>query len=85
MSYRPGYFMNDLPKCPFCGMSFPVWDEDNPLTLDYQDGGRTVFQCEYCAKSFVCVTNISYNFSTAVSEEMADDEEWGPQEDAPEV
>lgn len=74
------YWGNEKPKCPHCGESFDVWEEDNPLNLNYEDGGSTTFQCGDCLKDFVCVTSVRYVFSTAVSEEAASDEEWGPQE-----
>jgi hypothetical protein len=57
-----------------------VWSGDNPLTLNYEDGGYTMFECESCRKEFVCVTAVEYSFSTAASEEAASDEEWGPQQ-----
>lgn len=78
------YWGNAKPKCPHCDADFDVWGEDNPLSLDYEDGGQTTFQCESCRKDFVCVTRVEYTFSTAVSKEAADDDMWGPQtEDAP--
>ena len=70
---------NKLPKCPHCSTDFAVWDRDNPLKLDYDDGGRTTFQCQSCFKNFVAVTHVEYRFSTAVSEEAVDDDEFGPQ------
>lgn len=72
------YMRNTLPKCPHCGENFPVWSEDHPLNLSYEDGGRVTFACESCGKDFICVTDVTYLFSTAVSEVRADDEEWGP-------
>lgn len=80
MPHELDYWRNDKPKCPHCGANFEVWEGDNPLDLNYQDDGKTTFECERCNKEFVCVTYISYSFSTAVSEEAADDDEWGPQE-----
>ena len=74
------YWRNDLPKCPHCGSKFEVWDHDHPMSLNYDDGGTTEFSCRSCHKDFVTVTHIEYKFSTAVSEEAASDEEWGPQE-----
>lgn len=74
------YWGNKMPKCPHCGTDFPVWDYDNPLSLNYEDGGHTEFECRSCRKPFVCVTQVNYTFSTAVSDEAADDDNWGPQE-----
>lgn len=74
------YWGNEKPKCPHCGEIFDVWHDDNPLNLSYEDDGRSTFECEACGKNFVCVTTVRYVFATAVSEEAADDEEWGPQE-----
>lgn len=73
------YWHETKPRCPHCRERFDVWDGDNPLSLNYQDGGYTTFECTSCRKEFVCVTTVEYSFSTAVSEEAADDEEWGPQ------
>ena len=73
------YWGNDRPKCPHCGTDFKVWGDDNPLLLNYQDGGKTDFECVSCRKEFVCVTMVKYAFSTAISEDAADDGEWGPQ------
>ena len=74
------YWRNEKPKCPHCGTDFDVWDGDRPLDLNYEDGGHTTFNCGSCSKNFVCVTEVHYKFSTAVSDEAADDEQWGPQE-----
>lgn len=71
---------NRLPKCPHCSNDFMVWDRDNPLSLDYSDGGRTTYKCQSCFKDFVVVTQVEYRFSTAVSAEAADEDEFGPQE-----
>lgn len=68
-------------KCPHCGADFPVWDEDHPLNLKYEDGAQTTFECEKCSKEFICVTEVKYLFSTATTEERADDSEWGPSDD----
>lgn len=84
MKTDPLYYWHEpKPKCPHCGELFDVWFGDNPLTLNYEDGGHTTFECDSCRKEFVCVTAVEYSFSTAVSEEAADDEEWGPQEAEP--
>lgn len=72
------YWANDLPKCPHCGTDFQVWRGDNPISLNYEDGGKTTFECASCSKEFVCVTMVKYKFSTAPTEEAADDCEWGP-------
>ena len=71
---------NTKPKCPHCAADFDVWGGDNPLNLSYEEGGQTTFECNACRKDFVCVTGIQYTFSTAVSDEAADDESWGPQQ-----
>lgn len=81
MQHAIDYQLNKLPKCPHCATTLDVWEGDNPLNLDYQDGGFTTFECKTCFKDFVCVTHVEYRFSTAVSEEAASDEEWGPQDD----
>jgi uncharacterized metal-binding protein YceD (DUF177 family) len=73
------YWRNDKPKCPHCKIDFEVWSEDHPMSLNYEDGGKTTFECERCNKEFVCVTSISYTFSTAISDEAADNEDWGPE------
>ena len=80
MAHYLNYWGNKLPKCPHCAVDFEVWDGDHPHTLNYDDGDKTTFECESCHKEFVCVTRAEYTFSTAVSEEAADDDEWGPQE-----
>jgi transposase-like zinc ribbon protein len=80
VSHYLDYWGNKLPKCPHCKVDFEVWSGDHPLGLNYDDGGKTTFECEACRKEFVAVTSIEYTFSTAVSEEAADDDEWGPQE-----
>lgn len=80
MPHELDYWCNKLPKCPHCGADFQVWSEDNPLTLNYEDGGSTEFECSSCRKDFVCVTTVQYEFSTAVSQDAAYEEEWGPQE-----
>jgi hypothetical protein len=77
------FWGNEKPKCPHCRTDYDVWDGDSPLGLAYQDEGRTTFDCQSCGKEFVCVTSVRYVFHTAVSEDAASDEEWGPQE-APE-
>jgi hypothetical protein len=74
------YWGNSLPKCPHCAADFQVWEGDNPLSLDYDDGGMTTFECGACNKEFVAVTKVEYTFATAVSEDAAYDDEWGPQE-----
>lgn len=79
MPHALEYWHNAKPKCPHCSETFQVWEMDNPLSLSYEDGGKTTFECQSCGKEFVVVTHIEYNFSTAVSEEAADEEEWGPQ------
>jgi hypothetical protein len=73
------YWGNDLPKCPHCGTDFQVWKDDNPLNLSYEDDGQSVFDCDSCRKEFVVVTQVQYRFHTAVSEEAADEQQWGPQ------
>lgn len=76
------WWHNNLPKCPHCSADFQVWDGDHPLDLNYDDGGQTTHECTSCGKEFVTVTHVKYVFSTAVSEEAASDEDWGPQEAA---
>lgn len=76
------YWANKLPKCPHCDADFDVWHGDRPLALSYEEGGKTTFNCVRCQKEFICVTMVTYTFSTAVSEDAADNEEWGPQPDA---
>lgn len=80
MPHALDYWGNKLPKCPHCTADFQVWSGDNALDLNYEDGGFTTFSCESCSKDFVCVTAVEYTFSTAVSEEAASDDEWGPTE-----
>ncbi len=80
MPHYLDYWRETKPKCPHCGERFDVWDGDNPLSLNYEDGGHTTLECASCRKEFVCVTTVEYSFSTAVSEEAADEEEWGPQQ-----
>jgi hypothetical protein len=46
--------------------------------MDFDDGGHTTFECEHCNQKFVAVTIVNYGFSTAVSDDAASDEEWGP-------
>lgn len=72
------YWGNDKPKCPHCGADFDVSRGDNALNLSYEDGGQTMFACASCDKDFCCVTHIKYSFSTAVDDDAADDEQWGP-------
>jgi len=74
------YWREPRPRCPHCGVPFEIWSGDNPLDLNYNDGGKTTLECGACEKEFVCVTVVEYSFSTAVSEEAADEEEWGPQQ-----
>jgi hypothetical protein len=74
-----GYERLMRPRCPHCGEDFHVWDGDNPLALSYEDGGRTEFICDECNEVFTCVTTHRYVFSTAINEDAADDEQWGPQ------
>lgn len=73
------YCCNEKPKCPHCGANFDVWTGDNPLNLSYEDGGQTTFRCASCDKDFCCVTLVKYSFSTAVNDDAADDDRWGPQ------
>ena len=73
-------FRQRLPVCPHCGTEFPVWDDDNPLGLDYDDGAQNEFKCVDCRKTFIAVTEVCYRFHTAVDEEHAADELCGPQE-----
>lgn len=80
MAHYIQYWRNDLPKCPHCDADFEVWSGDNPLDINYEDGGSTKLECESCHQGFVCVTAVEYKFSTAVSEDAASDEEWGPTE-----
>lgn len=77
---RIDYEQNTKPKCPHCGTDFEVWEDDNPCGLNYEDGGHTTFECKSCNKDFVCVTHVRYTFSTAVSDDAASDDEWGPRE-----
>lgn len=74
------YWGNKTPKCPHCDKDLDVWGGDNPNSLNYEDDGHTTFECASCSKEFVCVTHVGYTFSTAVSDEAADDDNWGPQE-----
>jgi hypothetical protein len=78
MAHDFDYHRNRLPKCPHCGKDFDVWAGDNPQSLNCDDGGFTNFECNACGHEFVTVTFIDYKFSTAVSDEAAEDEEWGP-------
>lgn len=78
MPHSLDYWRNKLPKCPHCGTDFQVWEDDNPQALGYDDGDHTTFECASCGKEFVTVTTVEYVFSTAVSDEAASDEEWGP-------
>lgn len=82
MAHYLNYWGNKLPKCPHCAADFEVWSGDRPLALNYEDGGITPFECESCGKEFFSMTRVEYTFSTAVSEEAAEDDEWGPQEAA---
>lgn len=77
---RLDYWGNSKPICPHCRAEFDVWGDDNPCSLDYEDGGHTTFECKSCRKEFVLVTKVEYTFSSAVSNEAADDEIWGPLE-----
>jgi len=77
-----GYELLRCPRCPHCGEDFHVWDDDRPMSLNYEDGGHTEFRCDECEKDFICVTSINYVFSTAIDEEAADDDHWGPQRPA---
>jgi hypothetical protein len=76
------YFKNIIPLCPHCKAEFNVWDDDRQLSLNYDDGGKSEWECPKCNASFVVVTHVEYRFSTAVSDDAADDEEWGPAEAA---
>ena len=78
MAHDIDYQLNKLPKCPHCGHDLPVWSDDNPVCLNYEDEGRTTWDCPKCEQTFVSVTRVEYRFDTAVSEEAADNDEWGP-------
>ncbi len=80
MAHYLNYWGNDKPKCPHCAADFDVWGGDNPLSLSYEEDGQTTFDCEACGKPFVCVTSVQYKFHTAVSEDAANDQQWGPLE-----
>lgn len=80
MSHSIEYWGNEKPKCPHCDADFDVWGGDNAMLISYEDGGNAALECASCHKDFVAVTSLRYVFATAVSEEAADDEEWGPQQ-----
>lgn len=80
MAHYLDFWGNERPKCPHCCADFDVWEGDNPMSLNYEDDGHTTFECASCQKEFVCVTSVHYKFATAVSDEAAYDEEWGPLE-----
>lgn len=71
------YQYNPSPKCPHCGADYSPSDPDHGL---YQDDEYVDIVCPSCSKEFVCKVHIVFEYSTAVSEEAADDDAWGPRE-----
>ena len=65
------FWGNDEPKCPHCGKSIDV--SDNDLWSIYQEGEHEV-TCPHCDDDFTVATNVSYSFST----ETQDDDEATP-------
>ena len=72
----------DNPVCPHCGEVFHLREHDRSLDVSYEEGGQTDWTCDSCSKPFVSVTVIEYKYCTAVDEERANEEQWGPQEAA---
>jgi len=73
---------SDNPVCPHCGDVFDLGKHDRAMDVSYEDGGQSEWKCDGCKKDFVSVTVVSYSYCTAVDEEHASDEDWGPQEPA---
>lgn len=71
---------NETPVCPHCGDQWKLSKHDRALDVSYVEGGYTDCKCDGCGEPFVAVTEISYSYSTAIDEDHASDELWGPQE-----
>ena len=71
------YEMNTSPVCPHCEHEFKP---DDYVEGMYDDGAYSDITCPSCDKPYVSVTSVSFYYSTAVSEQAASDDEWGPKD-----
>ena len=85
MSEAYEYEYNTLPRCPHCGAYPKDLHDGDPCDEMYDDGGVFEMTCRSCRKEYVAVTSTSYSYSTAVDDEAASDEKWGPQEVEPDL
>lgn len=69
------------PVCPRCGDVFDLSKHDRALDISYLEGGHSDCMCGGCGKTFVAVTEVRYEYSTAVDASHADDEVWGPSDE----
>lgn len=71
------YWQQSHPKCPHCEQVQQEYLE----VAQWLDGDVWSIECEDCHKTFWVLTTTSIHFSSAVSEEAASDDEWGPQDE----
>lgn len=72
---------NSNPVCPRCGVEFDLTKGGRAIDVNYEEGGHTDCKCDGCGKMFVAVTEYIYAYSTAIDEDHASDELWGPQDE----
>lgn len=56
------FFGNDNPRCPHCGDTHEIWEQD--WSELYDDNDYHDVSCPTCEKEFRVSTNIRYSFST---------------------
>jgi len=67
---------NSWPICPHCEADYKPDDPDHGL---YQEDECIDIRCPSCSKTYACQPSISFTYSTAVDQDAASNDEWGPQ------
>ena len=70
------YWREGSPKCPHCKSV----QQEYADVAQWNDGDVWSIECEDCRKTFWVLTTTAVNFSSAVSEQDAEEENCGPQE-----
>ena len=69
------YWRHTTPKCPHCGK---LDEMDDPLSDLFEDEAIVHLDCQFCGKDFVVCVSAKFEYSSAVDEDAASDDIWGP-------
>ena len=71
-----GYWREAHPKCPHCKQVQQRYED----AVHWCDGDTWAITCEDCRKEFWVLTTTKVEFTSYVSEEAAENDEYGPQD-----